>query len=150
VDRRPSSWRWASAASARGNSPPTRTFNSPEATYPSTSPTRHSSSSRLAVWPQDWAASRMMTPKGARGYWGHRPAGLSVQSQASPAGQTVDAFLKGDLAHGVVNSLATPATGGCVHDFLKVLKSIVDGILCTISRGFLPTRPQPSERRSSP
>ena len=49
VDRCPSSWRWASAASARGNSPPTRTFNSSEATHPRTSPARHSSSSRLAV-----------------------------------------------------------------------------------------------------
>ena len=38
MDRRPSSWRWASAASARGNSPPTRTRNSPEATQPSTTP----------------------------------------------------------------------------------------------------------------
>ena len=34
MDRRPYSWRWASAASARVHSPPPRTFNSPEATHP--------------------------------------------------------------------------------------------------------------------
>ena len=50
MNRRPSSWRWASAASARANSPLMHSFNSPKATQLNTSPALHSSSSRSAVW----------------------------------------------------------------------------------------------------